>query len=158
MIKTGWAVAAVVICLFAAARADALERGKYGLGVQSTHRAWGFSGMYDVDEDVSLQAVIGSFGRAHAYVARGLYRFRREEAWNAYGYGMVGIWTHRHPVHGRDTAPGLGAGVGLEYDWRDLKANLPPLFWNVEIGLAATGLDHHDISTVFIGAGVHYRF
>lgn len=138
--------------------AGALEAGEYGVGFQSSWPAWGLSGMYDVNEEVSAQAVLGFAGTANAYSIRGLYRFHREESWNAYGYGSLGLWTYRHRVLGSESALGFGGGAGIEYDWRAINPELPPIYWNLEIGIASVGLDHYSVSALMLGLGAHYRF
>ncbi len=141
-----------------AAPAESSDFSGYGIGLQGTFPAWGLSGTYDMDDNISLQAILGFGGAANAYAVRGLYRFKHEQSWNAYGYGSVGLWTYRHWHRGSESALGFGAGAGIEYDWRYLNPDLPPLFWNIELGIGIVGLDHYSVSALWIGTGVIYRF
>ncbi len=43
-----------------------------------------------------------------------------------------------------------GIGAGVEWDWREVRDDLPPLSWSLELGL-----NHTSIS---LGFGVHYTF
>jgi hypothetical protein len=135
-----------------------LEPTQFGVGIQSSWPTFGVSGMLDLDERVSVQGVVGLFGTINMFAARGLYRFSIEEMWSVYGYGAAGAVTHRYLRRERETTLGLGAGVGLEYDWRAWSRKLPPIQWNLELGLAYADFDFYDYTGFSFGAGVHYRF
>lgn len=147
----------LLVCLFITPPADAVERGTYGVGFQSSFPAWGLSGMMDLNPDVSLQAIIGFLGNLNTFAGRGLYRFHHEDFWNAYGYGMLGLWTYSL-LGQSESAIGFGFGAGLEYDWRGFNEDLPPLFWNLELGVGIVNLDLYNFSSFMLGVGVHYRF
>ncbi len=91
--------------LMQAGPAESSEFSGYGVGLQGTFPAWGLSGTYDMDDNISLQAILGFAGAANSYAVRGLYRFKHEQSWNAYGYASVGLWTQA-------LAPGFGIGSG----------------------------------------------
>ncbi len=145
---------------------------KYGVGFQSSFPAWGLSGMVDLNDQISVQGILGFIGDLKTYAGRGIYRFRREDKWNAYGYGMVGAWSYTgyqitsvFPYTTKETTEtvmGFGAGVGIEYDWRAWLNNsdMPPIMWNVEIGIANVNFDEvdYDFSSFVFGVGAHYRF
>jgi len=142
---------------------------RYGVGFQSSWPAWGLSGMFDVNEDISVQGILGFIGDLKTYAGRGLYRFRKEDGWNAYGYGLIGAWSYTGIKftgysfeETTETVMGFGAGVGIEYDWRNWMGNsdLPPIMWNVELGIASVSFDEvdYDFSTFMFGVGAHYRF
>jgi hypothetical protein len=135
------------------------EPTKFGVGFQGTWPAYGLSGMMDVTEDISAQAIIGFFGSLNTFAARGLYKFQKEDYWNLYGFGMVGVWSYSVGSLS-ETVPGFGLGGGISYDWRAFDENLPPIFWNLELGLGFVNFDEVDysFSTVLFGAGLHYRF
>lgn len=152
-----YAIIVAVFCVFVIVPAETAERGQYGLGFQSSFPAWGLSGMYDLNRDISLQAILGPLGNLNTFAGRGLYRFQHEDDWNLYGYGMLGIWTHSF-IGETFSSIGFGFGAGLEYDWRAFSEDLPPLFWNLELGVGFVDLDHYNFSTLMIGVGVHYRF
>jgi hypothetical protein len=135
------------------------ESTKYGVGFQGTWPAYGISGMMDINEEISAQAIVGFFGNLNTFAARGLYRFQNEDYWNLYGFGMVGAWSYSVGSLS-ETSPGFGLGGGISYDWRAFDPNLPPLFWNLELGIGFVNFDEVDynFSTILFGAGVHYRF
>ncbi|GAB4370747.1 MAG: hypothetical protein Kow0042_13140 [Calditrichia bacterium] len=141
---------------------------KYGVGFQATFPAYGISGMMDINEMISAQGIVGFFGNLNTYAVRGLYRFQQKNFWDLYGYGMVGAWSYTglkvsngsKLEETTETVLGFGAGVGIEYDWRGWNSELPPLFWNLELGLGFANFDavDYNFSTLLFGAGVHYRF
>lgn len=147
----------LLMCIVVSIPSTAADRGKFGVGFQSSFPAWGLSGMYDLNRDLSLQAILGFLGDLNTYAGRGVYRFHNDDAWNAYGYGMLGLWTHTF-LNRSYSAVGFGLGAGIEYDWRAFDENLPPLFWNLELGLGFVNLDYYNFSTFMFGVGVHYRF
>lgn len=135
------------------------EDTRYGIGFQGTFPAYGISGMMDINEEVTIQAIIGFFGSLNTFAGRGLYTFRKDDFWRLYGFGMAGMWTYSIGSLS-ETVPGFGLGAGIRYDWRAFDASLPPLFWNLELGLGFVNFDEVDynFSTILFGAGVHYRF
>lgn len=139
-------IATVTVSLFllvGVASAQEQKETKFGVGLQN----WGISGMMDVSDKVSVQGILEAFGYLKAYTGRGIYRFKRESVWNAYGYGMVGMWSYSYDADwdrakGTETAMCFGAGGGIEYNWQAFAPNLPPIWWNLEagIGSASAGL------------------
>jgi len=151
------------------------ETKRFGVGFQSSYPAWGISGMMDVADNLSVQGILGMVGDLKTYAGRGIYRFRKEPYWNTYGYGMIGAWSYpgyeieyeyiygiSYPTMKKitETVMGFGAGVGIEYDWRALSPNLPPIWFNLEIGLGNVKFKKidYDFSAFMAGAGAHYRF
>jgi len=141
--------------------------GRLGVGFQSSWPAYGLSGLYDVNERITAQAVLGAFGSLTTLSGRGLYHFQREEKYSMYGFGTVGIWRHSFQVLGSSesqTSPGVGGGAGLELDWRRLLdasgdgSGFPPLFSSIDLGFVAASFDNYNFSGLVIGAGLHYRF
>ena len=136
-----------------------VEPPVYGIGVQKLGAGWGISGVADINDQLSGQAVLGPFGDMHVYAVRGLYSFYRRMDWKLYAFGQGAYLKYRHnPDESRESALSFGAGVGLEYDWRRDFPDMLPFFWNIELGLMTDRLDHKSISGLRIGAGVHYRF
>lgn len=143
------------------------EETKFGIGFQSAFPAWGISGMMDVSDEFSVQGILGAFGDLKTYAGRGIYRFEKKPNYNTYGYGMVGAWSYTGFEIGSgfqlkettETVMGFGAGVGIEYDWRVFAPELPPIMWNLEIGLGSVKFGNVDFSfsTLMVGAGAHYR-
>ncbi len=128
-----------------------------GIGVQYAAPAFGISGMYDVTDQISVQAVFGFFGGLQMYSGRGLYHFNQQEAYNIYGFGTVGAWRYS-----TTSVLGVGGGAGLEYSWQQLfdSAEIPPLFGNIEIGFVHLSDDFsgYTFSSLTYGGGIHYRF
>ena len=144
---------------------------RFGVGFQSSWPAWGLSGMVDVNDRIAVQGIVGFIGDLKTYAGRGIFRFRREDKWNAYGYAMVGAWSYTgakisvvYPYieETTETAMGFGGGIGIEYDWRNWMtvSDLPSIMWNFEIGLANVNFDEVDynFSSFTFGVGAHYRF
>lgn len=158
----------LILALCMSAPAQDRDDLKWGVGFQSSFPAWGISGSMDINETITAQAIIGFFSGLKTYAGRGLYRFKKEQYWEIYGYGMLGLWSYdgvrfRSGVGLEDhteTVLGFGAGAGLEYDWRAFNPDLPPLFWNFELGVGFVEFDEvdYDFSALLIGVGVHYRF
>jgi hypothetical protein len=134
------------------------QETRFGLGFQSTYPAWGISGTYDINEQVTLQAVISPFGVVGALAGRALYNFKQDDYWNFYGYGMAGLWRHGRFGTINESALGLGAGAGFQFDWRGFDDDLPPILWNIELGGAFIDFDHYNYSPIVFGGGFHYRF
>ena len=133
--------------------------GGYAVGFQSSGVSSGLSGKMEISDEITAQAVLGFFGAVSNYSVRGLYKFNSDEHWDAYGFGSLGMWTWDGSGGFDDeTVFGLGAGVGIEYDWRALAPTLPPVYWNLELGFNIASFDNYDFSSVGIGVGAHYRF
>lgn len=170
MLKSLVAVSTVlVLCLFPwQTSAQNVQPTQYGVGFQATFPSYGLSGMMDITPTISAQGILGFFGSLKTYAVRGLYRFKRKDYWNLYGYGMIGAWSYtgRYYDYDRDwiddteTTVGFGVGAGFEYDWRGWDAELPAIFWDFEIGLGFANFNTvgYDFSVLAIGGGVHYRF
>jgi len=138
----------------------------FGIGVQSSWPAYGLSGIYDANERMTAQLVLGALGTVTTISGRLLYHFKRLEKYNWYGFGTVGMWRHSFRLAGIDdseTAVAFGGGAGIELDWRRIiesdGGEFPPLYSTIDIGLTATtGFDHYSWSALTWGIGLHYRF
>jgi hypothetical protein len=158
-------VATVTLTMAAPGEADgqvAADRtGRFGVGFQSSWPSYGISGIYDVSETVSAQAVVGAFGTVTNFSGRGIYRFMRDEVYNLYGFGTAGVWRYNAPGLDENVI-GLGGGTGLELDWRRIFANnetnFPPIFSTIEIGIVHANFDFYNFSSFSMGGGIHYRF
>lgn len=143
---------------------------KWGVGFQSSWPAWGISGIYDVNELVSAQVVLGAFGSLTVLSGRILYRFNRREAYDLYGFGTLGVWRYtsdvfffdRGLIRQTETVLGLGGGGGIELNWQKILASstdsFPPLYSTVDLGLGYANFDVYNFSSLWLGVGIHYRF
>jgi hypothetical protein len=161
-----WTVAiAVAIVTMTADRADAQTpadtTGRFGIGFQSSWPSYGISGIVDVTNRISAQAVVGAFGTVSNFSGRGIYRFMREEIYNLYGFGTGGVWRYNH-VGLDESVLGLGGGAGMELDWRRIlgseETRFPPIFSSLELGIVHANFDVYNFSSFSIGGGIHYRF
>jgi hypothetical protein len=149
------------------AQASQQERSsRFGIGVQSSWPAYGLSGIYDANDRMTAQLVLGALGSVTTISGRLLYHFKRMEKYNWYGFGTAGLWRHSYRFAGIDdseTAVAFGGGAGIELDWRRIiesgGGDFPPLYSTIDIGLTATsGFDHYSWSALTWGVGLHYRF
>jgi len=154
--------------LAAAAPAQAQEgESRFGIGFQSAFPAYGLSGLYDVNDRITAQAILGAFGTLTTISGRVLYNFQKEEKHALYGFGTTGLWRHsfRSVLGSSDTESvvGFGGGAGVELNWRTIiddspDSTFPRLFSSIDIGFVAASFDFYDFSGLVIGAGFHYRF
>lgn len=155
-------VTAAVASMFSmnANAATQVGNGKYSLGFQTGFASAGIAARVGLNEQASVEAVLGLFGTLTHIGARVLYTFKDETQWQAYGFGAVGLWMwdSGSPWVSDESAVGLGGGVGVEWDWRTLDPELPPMTWNVELGLGSAKFDNYDFSTTSLGVGFRYHF
>lgn len=141
---------------------DVGDLKKIGAGLQSSFPTFGISGIYNLNEQMAAQAVLGFIGSTSAFGGRFLYRFRREENYNFYGYGMLGIFRHKTwGLHDKyilkwetETVAGFGLGGGVEYFFE----GLPEIGWNAELGIGIVDFEYYDFSAFMFGLGAHYYF
>ncbi|MBX2822734.1 MAG: hypothetical protein KTR29_23755 [Rhodothermaceae bacterium] len=144
-----------------------VQGGRYGIGIGSAWPAYGISGTLQVSETITAEAVLGFFGDVSNFGGRLWYRFNRNEKYDLYGYGAVGVYTYRgfdpFLLDNRvsETVLGIGAGAGIEAGLPKLfdDEDLPPIFINAELGLAFGSFQYYGgFSSIGLGLGVHYRF
>jgi hypothetical protein len=146
-----------------------VQDGKYGIGFASSWPAFGLSGTYHFNETFTGEAILGFFGVLSNFGARGWYRFNQNHNYDLYGYGALSLYQYRYnhwsvgdnQIRRRtENVPGIGAGAGLQYGLRSLfeNENFPPLFFNLELGIAWADFDHYNFSTFVFGSGLQYRF
>jgi len=143
-----------LVLIFAISGTSQAADSKYRLGLQGTHFVTGLSGVMEISNPWALQAVL-DFG-VDNFAFRVLNRFHKEQNWNAYGFGTLGIWDNGNSSNnGKDDDSdfGLGIGIGVEYDWRGLNPSLPPIGWNIELG--ASVIPDFDLD---FGVGAHWKF
>jgi hypothetical protein len=164
--RRGFALAALLALCFSAvpgtltAQETEKSGSPFGIGFESSWPSYGLSGIYDVNDRISAQAVVGAFGTVTNFSGRGIYRFTREDNYNVFGFGTAGLWNYSGLTD--ESVLGLGAGAGVELDWQRILASngtgFPPLFSSIEIGMVLAEFEYYNFSSFSVGAGFHYRF
>jgi hypothetical protein len=139
---------------------------RFGLGFQSSWPAYGLSGIYDVNDRITAQAVLGALGAVTTVSGRGLYHFSRQEKYSLFGFGTVGLWRYSYDILGHDESEstvGVGGGAGVELDWQgildeDDDGSFPPLYSTIDLGLTMASFDAYNWNAFGFGVGLHYRF
>ena len=122
---------------------------------------YGLSAKYDVTDKITAQAVVGVWGynSLTAMTGRALYKFKKQDHLDFYGYGDITSWTWKDSYYGDETVIGFGAGAGAEYDIRGIDPDFIPLYLNLDLGLQVASFDHYGgFSGLGLGVGVHYKF
>ena len=128
-------------------------------GFQSSWPSHGLSVKMDMTDKISAQGVIGFFGDLNNYSVRGNYKFKKDQFWDMYGFGSLGLWTwDGYGSFADESVVGIGGGAGFEYDLRGLDRSFIPLFVSAELGLNIASFDHYNFSSLGLGVGVHYKF
>lgn len=138
-----------------------VQGGKYGLGFTSSWPAYGLSGTYQKNEEITLEAVIGFLGTVNSYSGRLWYRFKPGAKADIYAVGGAGVYVYDYGLLSRrESVLGLQAGVGVESGIQALVEDpeLPPIFFNFEISLGYANFEFYDFSALSFGVGLHYRF
>jgi hypothetical protein len=145
-----------------------MQGGRYGVGFASTWPAYGLSGTFQLNEAMTAEAIVGAFGTISNFGGRLWYRFNLNPSYDLYGFGGVGLlrYGYREFVSFSETRRatenvlGLSGGIGLETGLQALfgDQNLPPLFFNWEVGLSYADFEHYNFSSFMLGGGVRYRF
>jgi hypothetical protein len=157
------AVAALAIGLAAggaSAQSNAADtESKFGIGLQSAWPSYGISGLYDMSETVTLQAVIGALGTVTNFGGRAMYRFQTAPKYDLFAFGTVGLW--RVAGSYDESVVGAGGGAGIELDWASIfdDGEFPPLYSTIDIGFVAASWDAYAGWSGFtMGGSLHYRF
>lgn len=144
-----------------------VQGGRYGIGLASSWPAYGISGTIQVSETLTGEAVLGFFGAVSNFGGRIWYRFNRNETYDIYAYGGVGVYRYTGfdsillDLNRSESVVGLGLGAGIEAGLPKLfdDEDLPPIFLNAELGLALASFEYYSgFSALTLGFGVHYRF
>lgn len=125
---------------------------RYGLGASWVGPVGvGISGIARMaDMPLSIQGIIGT-NDFPSPVVRARLTFWSREHLDAYAVGAIGIDVDHDGADG-DSESSLfgGIGAGVEWGWRDLDRDLPPVWWSVELGLNGDDFG--------VGFGAHYAF
>jgi len=159
-LKTTLLVASLVLT----SQANALDldfskasKGNMYGGFQSSWPSHGFSLKMDLNEKMTAQAVVGFLGTVNNYALRGIYKFKKEQFYDMYGFGSLGILTWSNDIYDENVF-GFGGGAGAEYDIRGIDSSFIPLYVSAELGLNIASFDHYNFSSLGLGVGVHYKF
>lgn len=167
MQRTLWALWVVVALLGMAGQAHGQEGdSRFGIGFQSSWPAYGISGLYDVNDRITAQAILGAFGTLTTVSGRVMYNFQKEPKHALYGFGTTGVWRHSYRSLGlseTESSFAAGGGAGIELNWRAIvddspQPTFPRLYSSIDIGFVAASFDFYDFSGLVLGAGLHYRF
>ncbi len=134
----------------------------FGIGFQSSWPSYGISGLYDMSERITLQAIVGALGTVTNFGGRALYRFQMEDKYDLFGFGAVGALRYSY-IGLSESALGFGGGAGIELDWREIFSpedrSFPPLFSTIDIGFMANTFESYGgYSALSLGGSLHYRF
>lgn len=151
------------LCLAAAPLAVAAQEtvaadegtSKLSAGVQLVWPAYGFSAMYDVNDRLTVQGVLGSAGYGLSITGRGIWNFSSDEKYTPYVFGAVGAWTGYEAF---GSVPHFGGGAGAKMDLRQIDPDLPPLTVSLEGGLTVATFSGGSYTLFSFGPGIHYRF
>lgn len=133
---------------------------RFAVGIQLGLFSSGLSGKYRLTDTFTVQGTAGFFGLLNRYGVRGLYAFNTGPFYEIYGYGGLSIWRFGGTLsRSSETAFGIGAGGGIEYDLRGLNPTLPPLFAAWELGANLANFNNFSGFTAFgTTIALHYRF
>ena len=146
-------------CFTSSHAADSkITKDKFAFGYQYTVESSGLSGRMEISDKLSAQAIVGVFGDVSNYTLRGRYHLATDQKWDAYAYVSAGLYTWEDDDFAGENEFGVGAGIGMEYDWQNLDAGFPPITWSFELDMNTAEFDNYDYSKFAIGIGAHYRF
>lgn len=136
------------------------EGYRYGVGVGGSVLTSGLSGIYDLNDKVSVHASLGALGTVTALGAEGWYRFKQTPKYDLYGYGKGAYLGVSYLTDAYSTA-GFGGGAGIEWHWGrvlNLGEDFPPLYGSASVGGLLLLNNTAGLSVVDVGGGLRYRF
>jgi len=154
MTKIGLTILLIILSLTLLGNLVNAQSNNFRIGLQSSYYISGtpgFSIIYDLNMDTSVQGIIGLGSSTQTVEGRILNRFSRETFWNVYYFGSAGLYNK----HNNTNLIG-GAGVGMEYNIQSLDSNLPPILVNADIGVIFK--DGFNSFVNHLRTGFHYRF
>lgn len=135
------------------------QGGPFGVGTATSWPAYGLSGTYRVNEQVTAEAILGLFGSVQSVAGRGWYRFKQDPTCDLYGFATAGMFRYDY-IFDTESVLGFGGGAGIEFSWAKIldKPDFPPIYSNLDIGLVLANFEHYNWSGLSFGGGLHYRF
>ncbi len=149
MLKRTGIVPVAILVIAGIASAQNPDNLRWGAGLHGGNHLSGIGINYQAASTVGLMGIVGVNHAPHlAFKPR--VRFIQRDNVGVYGWGLVGLWDHDHPV---DDGFGMyfGGGAGVEFDWRELDPVLPPIGWSLEAGITS----YYDF---VIGLGIMWYF
>jgi len=137
-----------------------VQGGRYGIGFASSWPVYGISGTIQVSETITGEAVLGFLGYYTSIGGRLWYRFSRNEQYDIYGFGGLGLYRYNRGILDTNSLV-LGVGAGGEVSLMKLidDEDFPPIFLNAELGLSFGSFDSAvGYNVLTFGVGAHYRF
>ena len=140
---------------------------QFGMGYQLAYPADGLSTKIQLNNQMTSQFMLDFFGEFTAFAGRSNFIFKSSSKWDAYGYGSMGLYGYEsYNCRGGNCANknqkslGFGAGFGIEYNWQKHFPQLPPVFFNIELGFLSVEFDelNYSYTSYNLGLGGHYYF
>jgi hypothetical protein len=147
-------IAACAILASSSAMAKPMKNGKFGVGVQLSFPTYGISVKKEMSDTLTAQATVGGGGFFTVIGGRGLYKFKKDLAYDVYGFGSLAYlsWSG---LGSSLSSIGYGAGGGLEYDVaKDITINGEIGYYGSNFGNGFTGT----YGGIGFGIGAHYWF
>ncbi len=145
-----------------------LKDGKYQIGFLAAWPAYGLSLKVDYNEKINLELVAAPMGTFSVYSLKANYYLSKERKYNTYAYASGGVAMYEYQDFSSygynvetktETVPMFGAGVGLEWSWREfLGHDFPNLYSTIEFGYANMSFDYYNFGGFLYGGGIYYKF
>ena len=142
------------ILVSGAATAKPLKNGKFGVGVQLSFPTGGISVKKEMSDTLTAQATLSGGGAYTIFGGRGLFKFKKDAAYDIYGFGGL-AYINWKLLGLSESTFGYGAGAGIEYDiTKDITVNGELGYYGASFGDTFTGT----YGGVGFGLGAHYWF
>ena len=151
---------------------DSLKNGKYQIGFLAAWPAYGVSLKMDYSNKMTFEIVAAPMGTFSLYSAKVNYYLSKQRKYNTYAYAAGGVGIYEYKGLGSwswdggykgesetETVPMFGAGVGLEWSWREfLGHDFPNLYSTIEFGYSHMSFEYYDFGGFLYGGGIYYKF
>ena len=137
-----------------------LQGGKFGVGFSSAYPSYGPSGTLQLNEKITVEAILGFLGVINNYGGRVWYRFKIDQTFDLYAVGGVNAFRFSNRFFNENVI-GFSVGAGAESGLQALldDPEMPPVFFNAELGLGFANFNRYGgFNLLSFGVGVHYRF
>ncbi len=148
---------------------NSFKNGKYQVGFLAAWPSYGMSLKMDYSDKMTFEVVAAPMGTLSIYSAKANYYLTKQRQYNTYAYatGGVGMYegfddydykTGSYETQ-TETVPMFGAGVGLEWSWKEfMGGDFPDLYSTVEFGYASMSFDYYNFGGLIYGGGIYYKF